>query len=282
MKVSCVHSCNFNKTTGGLKQNVLTNTIQPKTPVKPHINKKFILPAILAGIISLFASTCSNTRGGNFVYNEETQKIEKFNKLDVNDMEYCGTNDYGLYGCHDKNHIKSVGVDKWIEENQDKLNGACYFMKDETLISKGIRLFTTQSGCKDYVPSHATPIFKDTDGKMKILQILSPNVFATDLADFLKNTDEDYMIFLRDFDINEERFSENCKKEIGKSYGMFSAIQAVTNLIDVDAGLHCSEGYVQLLQKEGMFKGINSNKITPNTLMYLLVNNHTNNKSTTF
>lgn len=278
MKVSCVHSCNFGKTTSGLKKNFLTNTIQPKTAFKPHINKKFILPAFLAAVVSLFASTCSNTRGGNFVYNKETQKIEKFNKLDVNDMEYCGTNDYGLYGCHDKNHIKSIGVDKWIEQNQDKLNGSCYFMKDDNFVSQSIRLFTTQPGCCEYVPSHSTPIFKDEDGKFKLLQIMSPKVSIVDLADFLKNTKEDYVIFLRDFDINDERFVKNCKNEEGTEYGLFSAIQAVSNLINVDAGLHCSEGYVKLLQKEGYFKGIDANNITPNTLMYLLVNNHTNKK----
>ena len=48
------------------------------------------------------AATCSPTRGGNFIYNDKTQKIEHVNKLDINDTEICTTNKYGLYNCYDK------------------------------------------------------------------------------------------------------------------------------------------------------------------------------------
>lgn len=246
--------------------------VQPKqTP--PVLNKKFLLPAVAVSLISLFASTCSNTRGGNFVYNEATSKIEKFEpkKLDINDMDYCKTNKFNLRNCYDKEYLKSMDIDKWIEENKETLTGSCLFDTNKNPMSILIEKVTNQSHC-DYVPSHAASIYEGEDGQMKVMQIKPCKVVVEDLADYLKNTKNNYVVFLRDFEINKDRFCENVKKEEGKPYGFISAGQSVSSLVNIDGGLHCSEGYVKDVQKEGLFKNIDANKITPHTLLHLLTN----------
>ena len=80
------------------------------------------------------------------------------------------------------------------------------------------------------------------------------------------------MICLRDFDIDTDKFSESVKIDEGRKYGYLSAGQTVSNLINFDFGLHCSESYVQQLQKQGYFKNVDANNITPHTLLHLMTN----------
>lgn len=232
------------------------------------------LKGSILGLLTLTAATCSNIRGGNFVYNDETERIERFDethKLDIVDTEFCSTNKYNLKNCFDKDYLKSIDIDKWVENNKEVLVGSCLFDTNSSPMSKIIRIFTNQSDC-EYVPTHAASIYEDDNGQIKVMQIKPPKVVVEDLASYLKNTKNDYVIYLRDFNIDKKTFSESVKKDEGRIYGYLSAAQSVSDLINFDFGLHCSESYIQQLQKQGMFKNVDANNITPHTLFHMLIN----------
>ena len=107
------------------------------------------------------------------------------------------------------------------------------------------------------------------------MQVEAPKVYVLDLKDYLKLDRKDSLFYIRDFDINDERYVKNVKQHIGKSYSIMSAIQSAS-ILDYKKGIHCSEVYMQEIQKEGLFKTIDANKITPHTLLHLMANNHFN------
>jgi hypothetical protein len=261
---------------------------KPQTKLIKPIKPKHILKGTALGLMTLTMATCSNIRGGNFIYNNKTNSIEHLSEfkaecglnLDINDTE-CHTNQFGVYGCYDKENINKIGIDKWIDQNKEKLDGACVFDRQDDSLSYLIGIFTIGNDCDNkFVPAHAAPIYKDDDGEFKLLQIEAPKVYTIPLKEYLKNDKKQSLIFLRDFEIDKERYRENVKKNIGKPYGYISAGQSVSSLINIDGGLHCSEGYVLEMQKEGLFKGVDANNITPHTLMHLLANNHYNDTTT--
>ncbi|MBR1753731.1 hypothetical protein IJ732_02755 [bacterium] len=245
--------------------------------------KNKAVKSMLVGLAALVASSCATIRGGDFIYDEETERIEDVKdfkkKYNIStDGEEIMTNDYNLYSCHDRRYIEQYGIDKWIDDNADKLTGSCIFDKDDSKISKTIRKYTNTSKCNyEHIPSHAAPIYKDVDGTFKRLQVDDqPCTHSEDLKTYLKTTKRNYIIFMRDFDIDEEKFSKNMVNFIGEPYGYISAIQTVFPLIDIDGGLHCSESYVKGIQDQGVFEKVNANKITPHTLLHLLINKHLN------
>ena len=228
------------------------------------------------------ATSCATLRGGNFIYNEATDRVERMEDFEVeNNVEKveCKTNKHGIPNCYDKEYINKIGVDNWIEQNKDKLNGSCMFDRQDDFLTKVIAHFTKGDiPCEDgYIPVHAAPIFKDEDGVFKILQVEAPKVYVIDLKDYLKLERKDSLFYIRDFDINDERYVQNVKQHIGKPYGFLSAIQSASDVINVTKGIHCSEIYAQEIQKEGILKTIDPNKITPHTLLHLMANNHFNN-----
>ena len=260
----------------------------PYTPTvlteKAHnkINPFKTLQAIALGLTAILASTCSNIKGGNFIYNEQQERIERIadfkEEYEINEPEEaCTTNQFNLHGCYDKQYINSVGIDNWIAQNQDKLVGSCIFDRKKDFVSKLIEVNTLASDCDNkFVPAHAAPIYRDEDGIFKVLQIESPYVYSINLKDYLMNPKKETVIYLRDFDINEERFTKNVKKYLGLPYSFADAAQSISGLITFDYGIFCSKGYTEAIQKEGKFKNINAGDITPHTLIHLLTNNHCN------
>ena len=107
------------------------------------------------------------------------------------------------------------------------------------------------------------------------MQIKPPYNYSEDLKEYLKNSEVDYAIYLRDFDINKEEFSNSVKTFDGHKYGLISAMQTVIP-INIDGGTHCSECYMKEIQRNGQFQNVNANKVTPHTLLHLLVNKQIN------
>lgn len=268
--------------------------------------------AVLLSMVSLLGTSCSTLAGGNFIFDENNNKIERFTdyqkenhlsgkdtyynadtlqmedlvpNLDANRSKILPTKDKyileyfakeGLQiqpNIYSKNYLNSVNLDNWIAENQEKLVGSCIFTQKDDELSKLIVAFTTGSSYKnEFVPSHTATIF-EKNGEMKILNILAPKATVSSLKDFLKNFKGRYILYLRDYNINPERFSESVASYEGMKYGFLSAMQSVLiKGIEFKKGYHCSEVQVLEMQKEGLLKGIDANKITPNTLMHLLIN----------
>lgn len=266
--------------------------------------------AAVLGVMSAIVASCSTIRGGNFVFDESTDTIERFqdykNKRnllgkdafydaanlkietlspsDVDKRIIPTENKYCLEfferegqeikpNIFSKDYLNSINLDKWIDENHDRLIGSCIFTKKpQNIISRLIARCTTGSSFKnEFVPSHAVTIF-EKDGEIKILNIISPKAVVESLKEYLEKFEGNYIIYLRDYKVDTERFSQNAASLEGTKYGFLSAAQSVFKGIEFKSRYHCSEVQMLELQKEGLFKGINANKITPNTLMHLLIN----------
>lgn len=267
--------------------------------------------AAILGVMSIVTASCSTIRGGNFIFDEAKDKIEPFqdyktlrnikgkdvfydadslkteplSKGDIDKRILPTKNNHCLEffqkdgeeikpNIFGKSFLDSIDLDKWIEDNHERLIGSCVFtQKEKNQITKFIVKHTTGTSFKnEFVPSHVGTIFEQ-DGKIKILNILAPKAEVHDLKDFLRNYKGKYILYLRDYDLNTDRFSKSVASYKGISYGYLSAFQSLLKGFDFKKGYHCSEVQLIEMQKEGLFKGINANKITPNTLMHLLINN---------
>jgi hypothetical protein len=90
------------------------------------------------------------------------------------------------------------------------------------------------------------------------------------LKDYLLYTDEDYLLVMRDFDLDTKMFSLNCIYHIGDFYPFMSAIRSVFTKRQTKNAQHCSEFYLRELQKQGLFANVNA-EISPDELLHLLV-----------
>lgn len=275
----------------------------------PHQYRKNQAKAVVLGIISLLGASCAEIRGGNFIYDDKNTRIASFasykaeNNLIGEDTFYNAdtleienlkvTPDKKIIPAEDKyileyfkkndiatkpnvfsiNYLKSLNLDKWLSENKKQLIGSCIFTRrDDNIMANIIANFTKGSSYEnEFVPSHIGTIF-EKDGELKVLNILAPKTTVSNLRDILNTYKGKLVLCLRDFHINTENFSNAIAKYEGMEYGFLSAFQTIFENIEIKEGLHCSEVHLLELQKEGLFKGINANKITPNTLLRLLVN----------
>ena len=89
------------------------------------------------------------------------------------------------------------------------------------------------------------------------------------LSDFLLNTNDDYILVLRDFLIDTNMFSINIAEHIGEFYPFMSAIRSVFTKRQSKWRTHCSELHLRELQKQGLFKDVNP-EITPDELLHKL------------
>ena len=88
------------------------------------------------------------------------------------------------------------------------------------------------------------------------------------LEKYLWLTDEDFVIVLRDFELDEKMFSANLLSEVGRGYPYMSAIRSVFNKRETKWNCHCCEMHLRELQKQGLFTDINA-EITPDELLHV-------------
>lgn len=275
----------------------------------PHQYKKSQAKAIALGVISLLGASCAGLKGGNFVYDDKNTRIASFasykaeynligedtfynaDSLEIENikvtpnekviptkdkyiLEYFKKSDIATKpNIFSINYLKSINLNKWMDENKKQLIGSCIFTKkDNNIISNIIAGMTKGSSYEnEFIPSHVGTIF-EKDGELKVLNVLAPKATVSDLRDIINTYKGKLVLCLRNFNINTERFSNEIAKYEGIKYGFLSAFQTIFEKIEIKEGFHCSEVHFLELQKEGLFKGINANKITPNTLLRLLVN----------
>lgn len=176
-----------------------------------------------------------------------------------------------------KDYLKSVNLDNWLKTNHEKLIGSVVFVReDNNIVSSIINTLSKGSSLKnEFIPAHTAVIF-EKDGELKIIDVVSPKAQVKNLKDYLTlekgKDDSKYIICLRDYEVDTKALSKSAASFEGKKYSLYSAFQSIFKKIDKEKGIHCSEVSVILLQEQGLFKTINSNKITPNTLLHLLIN----------
>ena len=169
--------------------------------------------------------------------------------------------------------LSDDALEAWLKLNRERLIGSAVFTKQDTLSSKLVRwgekhLFAKCKTNDCFVPSHTGSII-NCSGTLNIFDMKPPRASIQPLFDYLKYTDEDYVIVLRDFPLNTEMFSFNLRFHVGESYPYLSALRSVFTKRQSKWRRHCSEMHLRELQKQDLFKDVNP-EITPDELYHLL------------
>ena len=161
-------------------------------------------------------------------------------------------------------------LDGWLQVNKKQLIGSAIFTRNNRITSKIVRWAERlRTGCKGFVPSHTGAII-EYQNDLYIFDVKPLRSRVQLLKYYLLYTDEDYILYLRDFDLDTKMFSLNCIYHIGDWYPFGSAIRSVLTKRKTKNSRHCSEFYITELQKQGLFSNANP-EITPDELLHLVL-----------
>lgn len=157
----------------------------------------------------------------------------------------------------------------WIHEHKQQLIGSAIFTRNNKL---GSRLVSWVQRIHDktkdkFVPSHTGSII-EKDGELLLFDMKPPKASVQPLTRYLLATDDEYILVLRDFELDTFMFSQNMIFHIGEFYAYLSALRSVFTKRQTKFVRHCSEMHLTELQKQGLFLEVNR-EITPNELLTL-------------
>lgn len=173
---------------------------------------------------------------------------------------------------HANTSFKNMNADeiqKWIIFNYDRLIGSAVFTKNKSLTSKIVRHVESWK-CKNkcFIPSHTASVIEyNNDIYMFDMKPLRASVKP--LADYLSETQDDYVLILRNFELDTRMFSINIAEHINEFYPFMSALRSVLNKRQTKWSRHCSELHLRELQKQGILTHLNP-EITPDELFHEL------------
>lgn len=160
----------------------------------------------------------------------------------------------------------------WIYKHRVQLVGSAIFTKGTTL---GAKLVVWAEGwtCKEkgFCPSHTGSIV-EKDGETLIFDMKPPRATTQSLETYLWTTKEDFVIVLRDFELDTKMFSETVLDHVGQGYPYMSAIRSVFNKRATQWANHCSELHLRKLQMQSLFTDVNA-EITPDELLHVFIDN---------
>ena len=181
-----------------------------------------------------------------------------------------------------KKIIKGLNIDLFVSCYFNSLQGAAIFVKNKSLVSKLVSSFCKNKYLKysklcedliDFTPSHIASVYKEDD-TLYLLDIKPPKSSKQLLIEYLKNTTDDYILILRRYNIDLDKYNKYMQERVGLWYGLCSAIQSIFKYITFVHGMHCSENYIYAYNQQGYYYDINANKATPLDLMYYLFNKY--------
>ena len=168
-------------------------------------------------------------------------------------------------------YISKDNITEFCEENKAGLIGSAVFVKNNSVMSKVISwVCSGKAESKDFVPSHVGSIVL-AGGALYLFDMKPPRPTLTRLDEYLASTKDQYIIVMRNFDINPEKFSLDIIKRYNKPYGYLSAVQSAFKCMFWGFKEHCSEIHFKALQEQGFFKEYNANKTTPEDLKEILL-----------
>lgn len=160
----------------------------------------------------------------------------------------------------------------WIHEHKQQLIGSAIFTRNNKL---GSRLVSWAQRIHDktkddFVPSHTGSII-EKDGELLLFDMKPPKASVQPLTRYLLATDDEYILVLRDFELDTFMFSQNLFYHVGEFYPYFSAIRSVFTKRQTKWVNHCSEIFARELDRQGFKfpKGFNL-ECTPNELLNAL------------
>lgn len=173
-----------------------------------------------------------------------------------------------------KNYFKTMTREQirlWIDTHKKRLVGSAIFTKGQS-ITANVVAWAEGWRCPDktaFRPAHTGSII-EKDGEFLIFDMKPPRASVQSLEKYLWLTDENFVIILRDFEIDEKMFCANLLDEVGRCYPYMSAIRSVFSKRETKWNCHCSEMHLRELQKQGLFKEVNA-EITPDELLHLFI-----------
>lgn len=157
----------------------------------------------------------------------------------------------------------------WIDMHKQQLIGSAIFTKGTGITANVVvwaESWTDKS--KGFKPSHTGSII-EKDGDVLIFDMKPPRASVQNLEKYLWLTKENFVIVLRDFDIDTNMFSKTILEHDGQGYPYMSAIRSVFNKRPTQWANHCSELHLRKLQMQGLFTDVNP-EITPDELLHVL------------
>lgn len=160
-------------------------------------------------------------------------------------------------------------IQAWVTFNKKQLVGSAIFTKG-TNLGASIVVWAEGWKCKKgFKPSHTGSII-EKDGEIYIFDMKPPRASIQRLDEYILNTDEEFIILLRDFDLDTKMFSLNMLDHVGQGYPYMSAIKSVFSKRQSKWNNHCSELHLRQLQLQGLFINLNA-EITPDELLHAMV-----------
>lgn len=162
-------------------------------------------------------------------------------------------------------------LEGWLKINHNHLVGSAIFTSNNSITSKIVRWAERlRTGCKGFTPSHVGAIIEYAND-LYIFDVKPPRSSVQLLKDYLLETKDNYILTIRDFELDIKMFSLNCIYHIGDWYPFGSAIRSILTKRQTKNAKHCSEFVLREWQKQGLFTNINA-EISPDELLHLLCN----------
>lgn len=161
------------------------------------------------------------------------------------------------------------GIRLWIDMHKQQLVGSAIFTKG-TGITANVVVWAEgwTDKRKGFKPSHTGSIVQK-DNDVLIFDMKPPKATVQSLEKYLWLTKENFVIVLRDFDLDTNMFSNTILEHVGQGYPYMSAIRSVFNKRPTQWANHCSELHLRKLQLQGLFQDVNA-EITPDELLHVL------------
>lgn len=156
--------------------------------------------------------------------------------------------------------------------NEFQLVGSAVFVKNKALISKLISwVCSGKAEDKSFIPSHVGSLIL-CGGHVYLFDMKPPKPTLTRFDEYLANSKDEYMVIMRNFGLDTEKFSLGIVQRMNNKYGYLSALQSAFKYLWWGLREHCSEIHLKELQVQGLFKDFSANQTTPEDLKEILLN----------
>lgn len=169
--------------------------------------------------------------------------------------------------------LSKAKLNRWIFKNRKELATAALFTATNKGIGKLIKHFTKKNAIEnDFIPCHVGNIIAIGE-EIWVMNIIPPKAEITLLSDYIFNSNFDYEIVTFN-GINKDLYFSDSLKHNNKKYGYASALQCAFKALQwlPNRKQHCSEYFIRCLQKQGYFKDVKADNVSPvqayNLLMY--------------
>lgn len=151
---------------------------------------------------------------------------------------------------YDKNFFRMMlreELKEWIKNNYTNLIGSAIFTKNNSLTSKIVSWAESWGKKKNkFIPSHTGSII-EVNKELYIFDMKPPKASMQPLFNYLYASRDEFILILRNFDINTYTFNNFLLFHVGEVYPYLSAIRSVFTKRQTKWKNHCSELHARLL-----------------------------------